>query len=153
MLKKNSVKQIVSYVALILLGMLISTSVISSRATVQSASVAESPDSNADVAVASQPAAPASPDAVWTLCTPVNVAAYTSRIHVKCAAAAPGGIWYFAASTAHAAHAARLLSVLSTAHAAGRTLDILYEPSDTSGASIGCDPSDCRLMLAAAFLQ
>jgi hypothetical protein len=153
MLKKSRVKQIVFYVALILLGMLISTSVLSSRATVQSAPVAEARDSNADAAAANQPAAPASPDAVWATCTPTNVAAYTSRIHVKCAVAAPGGIWYFAASTANAAHAARLLSVLSTAHAAGRTLDILYEPSDTSGASIGCDPSDCRLMLAAAFLQ
>lgn len=153
MLKKTTVKQIAMYVALILMGMLISTSVINSRATVQSAPVVEAPESNPGVAVANQAAAPASPDAVWTPCTPANVAAYTSRIHVKCTASAPGGIWYFAASTANAAHTARLLSVLSTAHAAGRTLEILYEPSDTSGASIGCNPSDCRLMLAAAFLQ
>jgi hypothetical protein len=64
-----------------------------------------------------------------------------------------GGIQYFALSTANAAHAARVLSVLSTAHAAGRQLSILYEPSDTSGTAIGCLETDCRLILAAAFLQ
>ncbi len=152
MLKKNTVKQIAMYVALILLGMLISTLVINSQATVQSAPVIEVSESNLDVATANQAAAPASPDAVWTTCTPTDVAVYASRIHVRCVEVV-GGIRYFAASTSNAAHAARVLSLLSTAHAAGRTLNILYEPSDTSGASIGCQTNDCRLLLAAAFLQ
>jgi hypothetical protein len=152
MLKKNIVKRIAIYVAFILLGMLISTSVINSRATVESAPVAEAPTSNLGVAMAEQAAGPASPDAEWTTCTPADVTVYAGRIHVRCVESV-GGIQYFALSTANAAHVARVLSVLSTAHVAGRQLSILYEPSDTSGDAIGCLISDCRLILAAAILE
>jgi hypothetical protein len=152
MLKNSRIKHIVLYVSLILLGMLISTSVLNSRATVQSAPVVQEPASNPAAVTPDEAVAPASPNAEWTTCTPLNVTAYGSRIHVKCVEIV-GGIQYFAASTANAANAARLLSVLNTAHVAGRQLDILYEPSDTSGTAIGCAESDCRLLLAAAILQ
>ncbi|QSQ25817.1 hypothetical protein JY651_13180 [Pyxidicoccus parkwayensis] len=79
-------------------------------------------------------------------CTPSNVAVYSSRIHVKCAASVAGGIWYFALPTTDTAHANRMLSLLSTALAGGRTLSIDYNPSTTAGTSIGCQSNDCRLI-------
>jgi hypothetical protein len=152
MLKNSRIKHIVLYVSLILLGMLISTSVLNSRATGQVAPAVQDRALRSEAVAPNQPEAPASPNAEWTTCTPLNVAAYGSRIHVKCVEIV-GGIQYFAASTANAANAARLLSLLNTAHVTGRQLDILYEPSDTSGTAIGCAESDCRLLLAAAILQ
>lgn len=88
----------------------------------------------------------------WTSCVPVEIMNYRGRIHVKCASAI-GGIIYFAAPTSDSAFVARTLSVLSTAQVAGRTLTILYDPADQSGASIGCQVNDCRLILAAGFGQ
>ena len=97
--------------------------------------------------------AAAAPEAnVWTTCTPVNVTVFTNRVHVKCAQSA-SGIYYFASSTQDAASAARFLSILGTAQAAGRTLSIWYNPADTSGAAWGCQSNDCRRMQAAAFGQ
>lgn len=86
----------------------------------------------------------------WTACVPVEVATYQLRIHVRCAAAV-GGISFFAASTQDAAYAARLLGVLTAAQVAGRTLNILFDPADLSGAAIGCAVNDCRLIRAASF--
>lgn len=87
---------------------------------------------------------------VWVSCTPANVVTYSTRVHVKCTAAI-SGISYFAVSTADASKAARVLSILSTANVAGRTLSILYDPADTSGTSIGCQAADCRLLQAVGF--
>jgi hypothetical protein len=83
---------------------------------------------------------------------PTEVMTYAARIHVRCAASV-GGIRYFALSTSDAANAARVLSVLTTAQVAGRTLTILYDPADISGAQIGCLVADCRLIQAAGFGQ
>lgn len=83
-------------------------------------------------------------------CTPSNVVVYTSRVHIKCLESV-GGIYYFAASTADAAHVSRVLSTITTATVAGRTVIIRYDPSDTSGASIGCQVNDCRLLQAVGF--
>ena len=97
--------------------------------------------------------AAAEPDAqTWYRCTPANTAAYTSRIHVKCTAATGGGIQYFAYPTRDTANASRFLSLLSTATVAGKQVDILYDPADTSGASYGCATTDCRPILAVALL-
>jgi hypothetical protein len=85
-------------------------------------------------------------------CTPVEVAAFKERVHVKCAAAV-GGILYFAAPTSDVAHAARILSLISTAQVAGRTLGIKYDPADTKGSSFGCGKSDCRTIIAVSFGQ
>ena len=82
----------------------------------------------------------------------MGVAAYAGRIHVQCSNPAPGGIYYFALSTANSAHAARILSVLSMAHVTGKQLDILYDPGDTSGAALGCQEDNCRLILSAIIL-
>ena len=92
--------------------------------------------------------------AEWTSCVPVQVLVRTERIHVKCAAAVSGGIVFFAVGPQDAAHAARVLSLLTTAQVAGRTLSILYDPADDqSGTQIGCAPSNCRLILAVGFGQ
>jgi hypothetical protein len=123
MINVNRIKHLAMYVGLILLGMLISTSLINSQATAEPAPVVDA--AGAQPASAVEPAAPASPTAEWTLCTPENVAVYTSRLHVRCVESV-GGITYFALSTANAAHAARILSLLSTAHAAGRTLSTAF---------------------------
>ena len=94
------------------------------------------------------PSVVASPNSTWVSCTPARVGVFTTRIHVKCSAAI-SGIWYFAYSTADDAEAARVLSVLNSALLTGRTLVILYDPSDTtSGPPIGCAASDCRLLQA-----
>ena len=87
-------------------------------------------------------------------CTPVQVAVFTnaSRLHVRCAASV-GGISFFALSTVNAPLAARVLSILTTAQVAGRTLGIRYNPADTSGTSIGCEASDCRLIVEVWFGQ
>jgi hypothetical protein len=86
----------------------------------------------------------------FTNCTPVQVMAFAQRIHVRCAAAV-GGIRFFALGTANAPNAARILTILTTAQVAGRDLTILFDASDLSGASIGCQTNDCRLILAAGF--
>jgi hypothetical protein len=85
-------------------------------------------------------------------CVPVQVVVFTTapRMHVRCASAV-GGIVYFAQSTSNSSLAARVLSLLTTAQVAGRTLVIRYDPADTSGAAIGCLISDCRLIQAVGF--
>jgi hypothetical protein len=86
----------------------------------------------------------------WISCTPVEVATYGNRVHVECSSST-GGVRFFAASTSDWQNAARVLSVISTAQVAGRTLNILYDPSDLSGEFIGCQTNDCRLIRAVAF--
>jgi hypothetical protein len=67
-------------------------------------------------------------------------------------AAAPGGILYFAYPTKDNANASRFLSVLSTALAAGRQVDILFDSADLSGTAYGCAASDCRPIQGVALL-
>ena len=84
-------------------------------------------------------------------CTPDGVMAADNRIHVRCANAAPGGIYFFAYPTSDSPKASRILSILSTALASGRTLTITYDPSDTSGADFGCAAGDCRTIISVEF--
>ena len=96
-------------------------------------------------------AAAVEPDASsWISCVPNNVTVYTGRIHVRCAAAV-NGIQYFAVSTQDSQSAARFLTILTTAQVAGRTLQLLYNTTDTSGTAFGCQASDCRVLQAAMF--
>jgi hypothetical protein len=88
----------------------------------------------------------------WISCTPREIMTYQGRIHVKCAASV-GGVRFFAISTQDSANAARVLSVITAAQVAGRTLTILYDPADLSGAAIGCQTNDCRLIRAVGFGQ
>lgn len=88
----------------------------------------------------------------WSSCTPIEVMTFPNRIHIRCATAV-SGIIFFAVGTSDAPNAARVLSILTTAQVAGRTLTILYEPNDLSGASIGCQNNNCRLIRAVGFGQ
>ena len=98
------------------------------------------------VVVAAEPEAE-----TWYTCSIANVATYIARIHVRCTAAAPGGILYFAYPTCDTANAARFLSLLSTAAVAGKQVQILYDPADTSGGAYGCSTGDCRALRAVAL--
>ena len=86
----------------------------------------------------------------WITCTPVEIATYQVRLHVRCAAAV-GGITFFAVGTLDTANASRVLAVLTAAQIAGRTLNILFDPADQSGAAIGCATADCRLIRAIGY--
>jgi hypothetical protein len=85
-------------------------------------------------------------------CTPTQVMVWPNRIHVRCATAV-SGISFFTVNTNDTANAARVLSLLTTAQVAGRTLTIRYEPNDLSGSAIGCLNSNCRLIIAVGFGQ
>jgi hypothetical protein len=86
--------------------------------------------------------------AVFHTCKPVDVSVYAERIHVRCNTAAPGGIIFFALSTANSAHAARMLSALTAAHLAGHNVTLEFDPADQSGTAFGCLASDCRRLLS-----
>lgn len=88
--------------------------------------------------------------AAETSCTPSNVIVFANRVHIRCEETV-GGIRFFAAPTSDAAHAARVLSVISTATVAARNVVIFYDPANTSGTAIGCAASDCRLIDAVGF--
>ena len=98
----------------------------------------------ADVAplVALLPDSPDSPDAVF-VCAPRYVGNFGNRIHVLCTTAATGGIIYFATPTSDSKNAARVLSIMLTAKALGKNLQIYYSTSG-DGSAYGCGTSDCR---------
>jgi hypothetical protein len=86
--------------------------------------------------------------ATYFTCKSTEVRVFPERIHVRCDKAASGGIVYFAISTTNSAHAARILSLLTTAHLTARNLVVEYDPNDTSGTAFGCQANDCRRILS-----
>lgn len=86
-------------------------------------------------------------------CVIANVAFFSkplgSRMHVQCQSAAPGGIAYFVYNTKNK-EAPMVMNLLTTALAGNKTLTIVYNPADLSGAKIGCLNSDCRLIQGVA---
>jgi hypothetical protein len=97
-------------------------------------------------------AGPARSAPIDVFCTPNQIVVLTEapRLQVRCEESF-SGVVYFAASTADAAQAGRILSVIQTALVAGRTLIVNYEPADLSGAVIGCQSNDCRLIRRIGF--
>lgn len=89
---------------------------------------------------------------IEVFCTPNQVIVFTEapRLQVRCDESF-SGVVYFAAPTADSAQASRILSVIQTALVAGRTLIVNYEPADLSGAGIGCQRNDCRLIRRIGF--
>lgn len=98
-------------------------------------------------------AAPADAADQWVVCDPVNVATFSSRIHVRCASSVGAGIFFFSRATSNAADVQRHLAVLLAAQVAGRPLDVLADLSDTSNLPPGCGASDCRLLKAVAVKE
>ena len=89
------------------------------------------------------------PTAVFT-CTPATVGTFTDRVHVRCNPVATGGIAYFAyCSTTDPLTANRFLSIFTTAKVTGKTVEIYYTPSDTSGTKCGCSSDNCRVLWGA----
>ncbi len=116
-------------------------------ATAISASMAFCAATSAYAQELSSPPAPTD----TTVCTPVNVGVFDARVHVRCSVGV-SGVFYFAASTSNNNRAARILAMLSTAVAASHDVRIYYDPADTSGTSIGCAASDCRLIQSVELL-
>jgi hypothetical protein len=86
------------------------------------------------------------------LCTAQEVAVFPgSRIHVLCNPG-DGQITFFALSVANP-DVSRVLSLAETAVAARRTLRIMYDPNDLSGAAIGCANTNCRLIQGIYLLR
>ena len=77
-------------------------------------------------------------------CVPVEVAVFSSRVHMRCQTPVAFYIWFFALPTSDP-QADRLLSLASTAMAIpGAKVSVHFEGTDTSGTSYGCGSSDCR---------
>ena len=91
--------------------------------------------------------APMVPNEQWSYCVPDRVATYTTRMHIRCAAAI-NGIYFFAVPISDSKHAARMLATMLTAQAAGLPTRVLFDPDDTSNLPPGCLETDCRLLLA-----
>jgi hypothetical protein len=146
-LRENlSIVSAVRNLALILLGMLIAALGQSAVTPVATAHIMQ------DEMHASGSTSQASAASTWVSCVPIAIVTFSSRVHVQCQTAI-SGVSYFAASTADAANVARVLSVITAAQVAGRTLAILYDPANTSGTAIGCQAADCRLIQAVGFGQ
>jgi len=105
-------------------------------------------------------AMPTHAENAWYPCTPVSGAYYVgSRLHVKCSNPNPPGdtTFYFALSTSTTSwkgktevnpEAETVMNIITTAIAEGKTINILCDIDDESGADIGCQTIDCRLMKA-----
>jgi hypothetical protein len=98
-------------------------------------------------------AAPASPLAGATYpCTPNLVVSANVRVVVRCTSGyvinPTTTIIWFAYPTSDSANASRMLSVFETAKATGATVTVYFDTADTSGASYGCDPTNCRAIWA-----
>jgi hypothetical protein len=150
MINRTSMPRVIKDLAVLLLGAIVIAAMLGHVAFQPAAAASSKPglpgaDNTLQIGPSGATAIP---------CTPIGVMTYTKsgRVHVECAAAV-NGIRFFAVSTGDAANAARVLSTITTAQVAGRTLTILYDPADLSGASIGCQTNDCRLILAVGFGQ
>lgn len=90
---------------------------------------------------------------VDAFCNPIQTLAFANadkRVHVLCSQSI-SGVKYFALKPDDANLVSRVLSIISTAQVAGRTLVISYDPNPVSGAGGNCNPADCRWILAIGF--
>src|SRR3972149_2505988 len=141
MYNKKSWKTVLIYAGAILLGVVLGQ--VASGLAGELRILARQPAQARAAAAAPVAAlAPGSPEATY-ICTPSYIGTFSTRVHVLCTVAAPGGIFYFAAPTSDSKNAARVLSVMLTAKALGKNLQIYYDPSG-SGAAYGCQTNDCR---------
>lgn len=147
MLRANrSIPSAVRNIIFVLLGVLVATLGQTAITSVATARVA--PDQTQATGSTTQ----ATATSTWVTCVPIQIVTYAVRVHVRCQTAI-SGVSFFAAPTSDGANVARVLSVITAAQVAGRTLDVLYDPADTSGTAIGCLAADCRLIQAVGFGQ
>ena len=85
-------------------------------------------------------------------CKPVQSAVFANRIHVQCELPVDGKFLYFAAPTSDPKFTNRALSVILIAQESGKVVTIVFDPLvdpvDAAGSSFGCNPGDCRRILA-----
>jgi hypothetical protein len=140
MSKKMSWKTALAYACAILLGILLGPFVAGLAGGLRAATLpaaAQAPETAPVTALA-----PDNPEATY-ICTPNYIGTFPTRVHVLCTVAASGGIFYFAAPTSDSKMAARVLSIMLTAKALGKNLQIYYSTSG-DGSAYGCQTSNCR---------
>ena len=82
-------------------------------------------------------------------CTISHISVLEDRIHVKCSTPEPNlpafftVVYFYAASTANAGNANRMLALLNTAYTLGKIVHISYDSSSANNPS-GCLATDCR---------
>ena len=81
---------------------------------------------------------------IWGSCTTSGVAVFENRIHVRCSSPVMG-FTFFAVSTSDPQNVLRFLTVLNSARVNNRPINILFDPTDLSGANFGCLNTDCRV--------
>jgi hypothetical protein len=103
-------------------------------------------------------ASEASAQAVRVTCTPLEIAVFPNRVHVLCQSnTTTGDIVFFALPTTNQTvvsntsdAATRFLDIALKQWGTGYSLDITYDPNDTStGPTFGCAAVNCRPILAA----
>jgi hypothetical protein len=95
-------------------------------------------------ALAASPAAAA--NSVYTGCHIMVVGTLTNRVHILCDQPYPGtGIQYFAVAASQRDHANQFVAIALAAQVTGATAYVYFDEADTSGSSIGCQATDCRL--------
>jgi hypothetical protein len=90
---------------------------------------------------------------VTSSCIPDRVVSANIRVVAHC----PTGyfidqnttVYWFAYPTSDSANASRMLSLFETAKATGASVTFYFDTADHSGASYGCQISDCRAIWAA----
>lgn len=89
----------------------------------------------------------------FALCKPVETASFGNRVHVRCELPVDGKFLFFAVSTQDPRFASRFLNVSMVGQVSERTLNILFDPSDQSGAAFGCLANDCRNVHGVALTE
>ena len=79
-------------------------------------------------------------------CVPVEVGAYSNRVHIKCSSDV-GGVRYFAAPATDHDFASRVVAIGNAALVSGRSLMIEYDNTTGSGSSFGCSASNCKKLV------
>ena len=150
MSKKNTWKIVLWYGSAILLGILIGPFLANLAggllADHNPASIANASDALPVVAIS-----PDSPEATY-ICTPKFIGVFSNRVHVLCTIAAPGSIYYFSTPTSDSKNANRILSVMLTAKALAKNLQIYYNTTG-NGSAYGCNFSDCRPITAIEIMN
>jgi hypothetical protein len=87
-------------------------------------------------------------------CNVNNVAAFETRIHLRCSTSPGEGVYYFAYASdpAHFSTANQILAVANTAFALGKPVWVYYH-ADSSLNPPGCSPSDCRGLTGVSMVQ
>lgn len=81
---------------------------------------------------------------VWGPCKPVEMLVAANRVHARCEQPIAGQVTYVAVSTARVRDVARTMNVIEAAQLGDRSLNVLIDVNDLSGAGFGCATVDCR---------